>query len=388
MKDNEQNFSIEHPDQRSSRPWAIIKDEILNSFLPVYVISMLKRRKIPLLIDAYAGPGKYTDGTFGSPIIMLRTAIEAFNRIGRIDELNKVIFIFCEREEEYLFLLNKHIDAFLKLSAQIKIEQIHTKHIDSGKELGGLALFIEKKAQYLSPFLYLDPWGLKGVESNLVFKFLSLREKGIEVEILLRFPPADIYRFYKNPKFGGDWIKEVVGEIKLSNLDRIDDTRKRNLKILKRYVAYMFDKYKEFGKDLFFVAIEIPGNPPYYMVFFSENSYGSFAMGNAMINGLRKYLKADSPLLGAEALKPFEASDEEMIKFMTKIKMGRRTGEPFTISELVATYNRENLFPVLFSQPRGTGLRTIQHVLKKLKQDGVILDIQGKFSEAHSLVYL
>lgn len=380
-------FSQQHPDSRSSRPWEIIKDAILENFLPVYIKSMLIRKKIPLLIDAYAGEGIYEDGSYGSPIIMLNTAYNIFKLTGKLTELNKVYFLFMEKEYDYFDSLQLNISNFMNSHQEIGNEQIITFQGNSQEELSKIADFIQKEAPLLSPFLYLDPWGLRGVGSDLIINFLELRNWGIEAEILLRFPPGDVYRFYRNSRLGEEWIRQVLGDIELQELDV--DRGERNIEILRRYVNVIRTKYqKSYGRDLYYVAVEVEGKPPYFMVFFSEHHYGCFVMGNSMINGLRKYLEIYFPLLGAEALKPFEANEEIIMRFITKFKGQRQSSEPITIAELFANYNRESLFPVLFRQPRGTRLQTIQHVIMKLKQDGVIQNIQGRVSDEHSLVYL
>jgi len=76
-------MNLQHPDSRSTRDWAYVKDRIIESYIPVYISAMVKRKKVPLMIDAFAGPGKYQDGSEGSPLIMINTAFETLKRQNR-----------------------------------------------------------------------------------------------------------------------------------------------------------------------------------------------------------------------------------------------------------------------------------------------------------------
>src|SRR5579863_7343440 len=58
------------------RLWSKIKDEVLGKYMVPYLAKVNKRGQRILLIDGYAGPGVFEDGTFGSPIIMCEKAEE------------------------------------------------------------------------------------------------------------------------------------------------------------------------------------------------------------------------------------------------------------------------------------------------------------------------
>ncbi len=56
------------------RPWSKIKDKVLGSYMKPYIAKAVKRGKPLLLIDGYAGPGVFGDGTAGSPMLMCQAA--------------------------------------------------------------------------------------------------------------------------------------------------------------------------------------------------------------------------------------------------------------------------------------------------------------------------
>lgn len=60
---------------RSRRPWSKIKDTVLENYMPPYLRKVSQLRRPILLIDCFAGPGKFEDNKDGSPLIMCK-AIE------------------------------------------------------------------------------------------------------------------------------------------------------------------------------------------------------------------------------------------------------------------------------------------------------------------------
>jgi three-Cys-motif partner protein len=56
------------------RPWSIIKDQVLEQYMPGYLAKVNRLRRPILLIDGYAGPGVFDDGKPGSPLIMCAAA--------------------------------------------------------------------------------------------------------------------------------------------------------------------------------------------------------------------------------------------------------------------------------------------------------------------------
>lgn len=56
------------------RPWSIIKDQVLESYMSPYIAKVNRLGSPILLIDGYAGPGVFGDGKPGSPLIMCHAA--------------------------------------------------------------------------------------------------------------------------------------------------------------------------------------------------------------------------------------------------------------------------------------------------------------------------
>jgi len=59
---------------QGKRPWSKIKDQVLGSYMPGYLAKVAMLGKPILLIDAFAGPGKFDDDSIGSPLILCNAA--------------------------------------------------------------------------------------------------------------------------------------------------------------------------------------------------------------------------------------------------------------------------------------------------------------------------
>lgn len=148
------------------RPWSKIKDRVLGEYMVSYIAKVNRRGQPILLVDGYAGPGIFDDDTEGSP------------------------FIICKAAEKYAkgnyqaFFINKDKKHHNQLSQAIEkagwSSSAKTILSDSTLFLQQLPYLIHKQTL----FLYLDPFGLKGCEFDLLKPFLG-RNSGYSTEILL-----------------------------------------------------------------------------------------------------------------------------------------------------------------------------------------------------------
>jgi len=191
------------------RPWSKIKDEILKNYLVPYLAKVNKRGQPILLIDGYAGPGIYEDGSCGSPIILCEEA----ERLAK----SNYHAIFVNNKKKYHNTLTR------------EIQQRGWSRLAEAR-LGDTQLVLREippmlKGQTL--FLYLDPFGPKGCDFNLLSPFLK-RDTRFSTEILLTMNMTGMHRLAgrhadnaerENIKsnrliltqtFGGDYWREIL----------------------------------------------------------------------------------------------------------------------------------------------------------------------------------
>src|SRR6266487_4805516 len=194
------------------RPWSIIKDQVLQSYMTPYIAKVNKRGNPILLIDGYAGPGIFGDGTVGSPPIMCQAA-EKYAK-------GNYLAIFINKDQKYHEILSQEIQ---RAGWSGSVETI----------LGDSTILLQKLPNRLSNwtvFLYLDPFGLKGCEFSLLKPFLD-RNPVFSTEILLTMNMPIVHRLaarhvdedrrqndqkiksYHNrltKVFGGEYWKEIM----------------------------------------------------------------------------------------------------------------------------------------------------------------------------------
>lgn len=160
------------------RHWSKRKDKILECYLPPY-LSKIATQKVPVLIvDAFAGPGKFGDGEPGSPLIICQSIESAL-----LKGISVPVSAMCIEPEK---------DLFSTLSGLLKrysfAEAKHGKFGDYVQE-------IEGKAKNHSVFLYVDPWTVEGLNWNRmdgIFQHLNISK--MSIEILMNFNAPSFVR--------------------------------------------------------------------------------------------------------------------------------------------------------------------------------------------------
>lgn len=191
------------------RDWSKIKDEILKKYMVPYLAKVNKRGQPILLIDGYAGPGIFDDKSYGSPIIMCEKAEEKAKGNWRA--------IFINNEKRY----------HQRLSNEIR-RRGWSNSADA--RLGDARLVLKEISPILKDqtvFLYLDPFGLKGCDYNVLLPFLK-RDSKLSTEIILTMNMPGVHRLagrntddtgrediqhnrlILTQTFGGEYWKEIL----------------------------------------------------------------------------------------------------------------------------------------------------------------------------------
>jgi three-Cys-motif partner protein len=153
--------------------WSRTKDRVVGAYLVPYLTKVKKRDAPMILIDPFAGPGRFVaDGAPGSPLLITGIA----DRIvpGRYRA------IFGNKR------LRSHQKLTTTLAAHIERNIVETHLL----EADALLLNVGAKLGRATVFLYLDPFGLPPAFARLK-PFL---ERQASTEILLNLPPSAIAR--------------------------------------------------------------------------------------------------------------------------------------------------------------------------------------------------
>ena len=130
-------------------------------------------------VDGFAGPGRYSKGEDGSPVIALQVALEQ-----HLPSDTRILFLFVEQDEKRAAVLEEIVSSIEKperfsvsVAAGKTFEYAVTDLLNSHKA----------KGQKLPPtFAFIDPFGWKGVKFSIVEEILSYASCEVLVTFIFR----------------------------------------------------------------------------------------------------------------------------------------------------------------------------------------------------------
>ncbi len=174
---------------------AAAKHEILRRYLGAWLAILGRGRKGSsfrharlVLIDGFAGRGRYVEGQPGSPAIMFDQAVQAIEA-----GLAQRVSIRCAEPDETNY---SHLQA---LCSQLSHERVVIlPRRQTFDELGSAAAGWAAEQEPAVPlFVMVDPYGVRGVELPLLRRLLSTDR----VEVLLTLMVRDPARFLKEGNY-------------------------------------------------------------------------------------------------------------------------------------------------------------------------------------------
>ena len=166
------------------------KHDLLRRYLGAWygVFASSRRHGRLIYLDGFAGPGAYSEGEPGSPLIALDALIN-HSSFNKWDDTN-FVFLFVEKDEEYFKSLNAKLAQFWTQAGGIPPNvSVHTYH----SEFDSLAQHIVHRTKgVLAPTLaFIDPFGWSGVPMTTIRDLLSSHR----CEVIFNFMYNNINRF-------------------------------------------------------------------------------------------------------------------------------------------------------------------------------------------------
>ncbi|MGO9490386.1 MAG: three-Cys-motif partner protein TcmP [Solirubrobacteraceae bacterium] len=167
----------------------VVLRRYLDAWLPIMSRSVRYRsaagRGRLVLVDGFAGPGRYSTGEDGSPVVMLNAFLEHKQRELITADL---IYLFIEERKDRIEQLRDEI-AKLSLPCQVRVvveegrfEDVFTVLLDG----------IESRGTKLAPtFAFIDPFGYTDAPMHLAGRFLAFQR----CEALVYMPLPFVNRF-------------------------------------------------------------------------------------------------------------------------------------------------------------------------------------------------
>lgn len=173
----------------------LTKHLILRRYLDAWLPIMAKHNRGILFVDGFAGPGRYSEGEEGSPLIALRALLEHpyFQQPQRQRE---VVFVFIEKEPDRATALKEELRKFTAdrpIPDWVKYDVLRGEFASLMTQVLDK---LEKEGKRLAPtFAFIDPFGFKGVPLEVIARIVQ----NPRCECLITFMYEFINRFLAHP---------------------------------------------------------------------------------------------------------------------------------------------------------------------------------------------
>jgi three-Cys-motif partner protein len=250
--------------------WAIhphtsAKHTILRTYLDAW-FPIMSWNRLVVFLDGFAGPGRYTGGEPGSPIIALESAKTHKAKLSK-----ELAFLFIEERKDRADHLSKEIET-LKCPDSFKTE------VKCGEFAPTLTAILDELAQghlELAPtFAMIDPCGFAGIPFELMKRLLD----NPSCELFVSFMVDSINRWLEHPaEYIRAHIRDAFGSdepfaLTENSTDRtaaLTDLYRKQLRKIARYVRS-------------FELLDTNDRVVYHLFFASKNSLGHLKMKEAM----------------------------------------------------------------------------------------------------------
>lgn len=277
---------------RAKREWSTVKDEILANYVVCYLRTVGHLRRPILLVDAFAGPGRFGDDSPGSPVLIAE-AIESVAGAGGQAQL-----LVADSRSAHRQALLRNLDKHLRT-------KIVSPPLESFEDALTAALEVGRDS---TVFFYLDPFGIKDLSFELVRKIYE-RDPSRSTEVLMNFSYRTFMRMSGNWSFA-DTAATITEKVKATKTVVTDEAmggnywlpivQDRNLDKFQREDA-IIEAFKNRLREYFPYVVSVPvkeqpaeDSPEdevskYHLIFGTRHPRAICYMNDVAINALAPY---------------------------------------------------------------------------------------------------
>lgn len=334
-----------HPFFKAKRTWSTVKDKIVGDYIACYLKTIQHRGRPILIVDAFAGPGLFGDGSFGSPLIICQ----------EIDKAPKsgigIACLFADAHPAHRAALEVRLSEYIR-------KGISEKPLSDCSEALSRALKVGKGSTL---FFYLDPYGIKDLEFEMVRQIYA-RDCTQSTEVLINFnfktfmrmsgnwayneSAADVARRVKESKIdtvnsvmGGDYWIDIITDPRLDKIAREDAVVNAFMERVRQFFEYTYAiPVKE--QDDPGCSVPIDELAKYHLIFGTRSARAVVYMNDVANIALEPYLNQfKDGLLFPMLPKRYEPSSVEEIKHsILKAVSGRPMTRPQIYELLIPDY--------------------------------------------------
>jgi three-Cys-motif partner protein len=249
-------------------PHTLAKHEILTRYLDAWFPILASWNTKVLFIDGFAGPGTYTGGEPGSPLLAVGAARKRENMLKN----STVMFLFNEADKARHDELHARLDEVeTELPKNFQLYIQHGEFADFAQQM-----VINRGDRRLVPtFAFVDPFGWAGVPLKLIADLT--RDQRSELFILFSF--NSVNRWIKHPKQQHN-MRDLFGCDDYLRADGMPPPQR------KEFLASLYEQQlRDVGKFLYisrFEMIEKTGHTSYFLYHCPRSLKGLGVMRSAM----------------------------------------------------------------------------------------------------------
>ena len=250
------------------------KHEILREYLKAWFPIMTAYSSRVVYLDGFAGPGIYSKGEEGSPIIAIQTALKhKFS-----DKFKQIVFWFIEKDQDrfdrlrqtltdkFPELENKDDDRFVYDVKKAEFAPLVKEELDE----------LEQRDNTLAPtFALLDPFGFAGLPMSLIKQLLQHKK----CEVLITFMVGFVVRF--RDELRENALNKLFDTDEWKKADKQPTAEKRENFLVDLYVRKLKEGGAKFVRT--FQMVNSTNKTVYYLVYGTKHRKGLDVIKTAML---------------------------------------------------------------------------------------------------------
>lgn len=250
-----------------------------------------------VIVDAFAGRGRYTTNDPGSPLLLRDIASRVISD-ARVDQVE---LFYIESDEENWSALRSELESAEQLFGVIERGPIHDTF-----ERSAPSIIETVRHSRRSSFWSIDPFGYAGLPLTLIRRILAVPRAEVFVTLMVR----DMNRFLDDPphRLAIAKMLDLDGDELITALARVKQSDNRMEALRDLYVERL-EANTIIGSSLYVTSVRVaedgPDDTVYYLVHASSSAKGKREMKKAIwiaTGGLNAVLGTKDPTVVAESI--------------------------------------------------------------------------------------
>jgi three-Cys-motif partner protein len=281
---------------RVKRSWSKIKDKIVGDYIDCYLKTVHNLQRPILIVDGFAGPGRFGDETSGSPLIICNAITKRWTGQPRTSCL------FADAHSGHRAALERNLSDYIQASMTETPYEECVQAVTRALDVGAGSTI----------FFYLDPYGIKDLEFEML-RMIYERDRRRSTEVLINFNFRTFMRMSGNWKYGdsasevarkvkegktetvnrvmgGDYWQNIITDNTLNKIEREEAVINEYLARVRQFFSYAYAiPVKERKED----DQGIPDDElaRYHLIFGTRNARAVVYMNDVALNALSPYLR-------------------------------------------------------------------------------------------------